>query len=133
MYLHAMICNRTIAKELLQWNKSQPEYDYCFVVTSSMRRLMHKVLLRFFCKMSGFIALEHYIYEMYVVEVKYAIFVILFLFAELARELNFSVDEINQIRVENPNSLISQSFMLLKKWVTRDGKNATSMLMLYYL
>ncbi|KAM4774857.1 ankyrin-3 isoform 29-T29 [Cyanocitta cristata] len=45
---------------------------------------------------------------------------------ELARELNFSVDEINQIRVENPNSLIAQSFMLLKKWVTRDGKNATT-------
>ncbi|XP_054132873.1 ankyrin-3 isoform X5 [Melozone crissalis] len=45
---------------------------------------------------------------------------------ELARELNFSVDEINQIRVENPNSLIAQSFMLLKKWVSRDGKNATT-------
>ncbi|XP_031761151.1 ankyrin-3 isoform X7 [Xenopus tropicalis] len=45
---------------------------------------------------------------------------------ELARELNFSVDEINQIRVENPNSLTAQSFMLLKKWVVRDGKNATS-------
>ncbi|XP_062833390.1 ankyrin-3 isoform X16 [Anolis carolinensis] len=45
---------------------------------------------------------------------------------ELARELNFSVDEINQIRVENPNSLIAQSFMLLKKWVIRDGKNATT-------
>ncbi|XP_068256226.1 ankyrin-3 isoform X3 [Nyctibius grandis] len=45
---------------------------------------------------------------------------------ELARELNFSVDEINQIRVENPNSLTAQSFMLLKKWVTRDGKNATT-------
>ncbi|XP_053162997.1 ankyrin-3 isoform X36 [Hemicordylus capensis] len=45
---------------------------------------------------------------------------------ELARELNFSVDEINQIRVENPNSLIAQSFMLLKKWVTRDGKSATT-------
>lgn len=49
-----------------------------------------------------------------------------FVIIELARELNFSVDEINQIRVENPNSLIAQSFMLLKKWVTRDGKNATS-------
>lgn len=49
-----------------------------------------------------------------------------FISIELARELNFSVDEINQIRVENPNSLIAQSFMLLKKWVTRDGKNATS-------
>lgn len=47
-------------------------------------------------------------------------------FAELARELDFSVDEINFIRVENPNSLTAQSFMLLKKWVHRDGKNATS-------
>ncbi|XP_069097053.1 ankyrin-3 isoform X29 [Pleurodeles waltl] len=45
---------------------------------------------------------------------------------ELARELNFSVDEINQIRVENPNSLTAQSFMLLKKWVCRDGKEATT-------
>lgn len=45
---------------------------------------------------------------------------------ELARELDFSVDEINLIRVENPNSLTAQSFMLLKKWVHRDGKNATS-------
>ncbi|CAI9559031.1 unnamed protein product [Staurois parvus] len=45
---------------------------------------------------------------------------------ELARELNFSVDEINQIRVENPNSLTTQSFMLLKKWVIREGKNATT-------
>lgn len=47
-------------------------------------------------------------------------------FAELAREMDFSVDEINHIRVENPNSLTAQSFMLLKKWVSRDGKNATS-------
>ncbi|XP_071319845.1 ankyrin-3 isoform X29 [Trachinotus anak] len=45
---------------------------------------------------------------------------------ELARELDFSVDEINFIRVENPNSLTAQSFMLLKKWVYRDGKNATT-------
>uniref|UniRef100_A0A4W5QFF1 Ankyrin 3a n=1 Tax=Hucho hucho TaxID=62062 RepID=A0A4W5QFF1_9TELE len=45
---------------------------------------------------------------------------------ELAREMNFSVDEINHIRVENPNSLTAQSFMLLKKWVSRDSKNATS-------
>ncbi|XP_042079713.1 ankyrin-3 isoform X8 [Haplochromis burtoni] len=45
---------------------------------------------------------------------------------ELARELDFSVDEINLIRVENPNSLTAQSFMLLKKWVHRDGKNATT-------
>ncbi|KAJ8284815.1 hypothetical protein COCON_G00036650 [Conger conger] len=45
---------------------------------------------------------------------------------ELAREMDFSVDEINHIRVENPNSLTAQSFMLLKKWVNRDGKNATT-------
>ncbi|XP_070846103.1 ankyrin-3-like isoform X27 [Chaetodon trifascialis] len=45
---------------------------------------------------------------------------------ELARELDFSVDEINFIRVENPNSMTAQSFMLLKKWVHRDGKNATT-------
>ncbi|XP_052466880.1 ankyrin-3 isoform X6 [Carassius gibelio] len=45
---------------------------------------------------------------------------------ELAREMEFSVDEINQIRVEDPNSLTAQSFMLLKKWVSRDGKNATT-------
>ncbi|XP_062858747.1 ankyrin-3 isoform X18 [Trichomycterus rosablanca] len=45
---------------------------------------------------------------------------------ELAREMDFSVDEINHVRVENPNSLAAQSFMLLKKWVNRDGKNATT-------
>uniref|UniRef100_A0A8C9VAR9 Ankyrin 3 n=1 Tax=Scleropages formosus TaxID=113540 RepID=A0A8C9VAR9_SCLFO len=44
----------------------------------------------------------------------------------LAREMNFSVDEINHIRVENPNSLTAQSFMLLKKWVSREGKSATT-------
>lgn len=45
---------------------------------------------------------------------------------ELAREMNFTVDEINHVRLENPNSLTAQSFMLLKKWVSREGKNATS-------
>ncbi|XP_029311879.1 ankyrin-3-like isoform X3 [Cottoperca gobio] len=45
---------------------------------------------------------------------------------ELAREMEFSVEEINFVRVENPNSLTAQSFMLLKKWVHRDGKNATT-------
>lgn len=45
---------------------------------------------------------------------------------ELAREMNFTVDEINHIRLESPNSLTAQSFMLLKKWVSREGKNATS-------
>uniref|UniRef100_A0AAV2JQP8 Ankyrin n=1 Tax=Knipowitschia caucasica TaxID=637954 RepID=A0AAV2JQP8_KNICA len=45
---------------------------------------------------------------------------------ELAREMNFTVDEINHIRLENPNSLTAQSFMLLKKWVNREGKNSTT-------
>lgn len=44
--------------------------------------------------------------------------------------MNFTVDEINHIRLENPNSLTAQSFMLLKKWVGREGKNATSMTIL---
>lgn len=52
---------------------------------------------------------------------------VMFAVTELARELDFSVDEINFIRVENPNSLTAQCFVLLKKWVHRDGKNATSM------
>lgn len=50
---------------------------------------------------------------------------------ELAREMNFTVDEINHIRLENPNSLTAQSFMLLKKWVSREGKNATSKTIFY--
>ncbi|XP_069000596.1 ankyrin-3 isoform X9 [Embiotoca jacksoni] len=45
---------------------------------------------------------------------------------ELAREMNFKVDEINHISLDNPNSLTAQSFMLLKKWVSREGKNATT-------
>ncbi|XP_053757018.1 ankyrin-1 isoform X20 [Panthera pardus] len=44
--------------------------------------------------------------------------------AELARELQFSVEDINRIRVENPNSLLEQSAALLNLWVTREGKNA---------
>lgn len=46
--------------------------------------------------------------------------------------MNFTVDEINHIRLENPNSLTAQSFMLLKKWVCREGKNATSKSILIY-
>ncbi|XP_068576544.1 ankyrin-3-like isoform X30 [Cebidichthys violaceus] len=45
---------------------------------------------------------------------------------EMAREMNFTVDEINHVRLENPNSLTAQSFMLLKKWVSREGRNATT-------
>uniref|UniRef100_A0A8C2PL73 Ankyrin 1, erythrocytic a n=1 Tax=Cyprinus carpio TaxID=7962 RepID=A0A8C2PL73_CYPCA len=44
--------------------------------------------------------------------------------AELGRELQFNVDEINKIRVENPNSLLEQSSTLLNLWTTREGKRA---------
>ncbi|NXI62274.1 ANK1 protein, partial [Anseranas semipalmata] len=43
--------------------------------------------------------------------------------AELARELRFGVDDINRIRVENPNSLLEQSIALLNLWVSREGKS----------
>ncbi|KAK0138733.1 Ankyrin-1 [Merluccius polli] len=46
--------------------------------------------------------------------------------AELARELQLSVDDINKIRVENPNSLLEQSSALLNLWATREGKRAKS-------
>ncbi|KAK9532743.1 hypothetical protein VZT92_010115 [Zoarces viviparus] len=44
--------------------------------------------------------------------------------AELARELQFGVDDINRIRVENPNSLLDQSAALLNLWASREGKRA---------
>lgn len=43
----------------------------------------------------------------------------------MARELDFSEEQIHQIRVENPNSLQDQSHALLKYWLERDGKLAT--------
>ncbi|KAM6369677.1 ankyrin-1 isoform 13-T13 [Pluvialis apricaria] len=43
--------------------------------------------------------------------------------AELARELQFGVEDINRIRVENPNSLLEQSIALLNLWVSREGKS----------
>ncbi|XP_009467175.1 PREDICTED: ankyrin-1, partial [Nipponia nippon] len=43
--------------------------------------------------------------------------------AELARELQFGVDDINRIRGENPNSLLEQSLALLNLWVSREGKS----------
>lgn len=46
--------------------------------------------------------------------------------AELARELQFVVDDINRIRVENPNSLLDQSSALLNLWASREGKRAKS-------
>lgn len=48
------------------------------------------------------------------------------LFSELARELQFGVDDINRIRVENPNSLLDQSSALLNLWASREGKRAKS-------
>ncbi|XP_059586613.1 ankyrin-1 isoform X2 [Alligator mississippiensis] len=44
--------------------------------------------------------------------------------AELARELHFGVEDINRIRVENPNSLLEQSAALLNLWANREGRNA---------
>uniref|UniRef100_A0A673JGN6 Ankyrin-1-like n=1 Tax=Sinocyclocheilus rhinocerous TaxID=307959 RepID=A0A673JGN6_9TELE len=43
---------------------------------------------------------------------------------KLGRELQFNVDEINKIRVENPNSLLEQSSTLLNLWAAREGKRA---------
>uniref|UniRef100_A0A667YVH5 Death domain-containing protein n=1 Tax=Myripristis murdjan TaxID=586833 RepID=A0A667YVH5_9TELE len=48
-----------------------------------------------------------------------------FSWAELARELDFSEERINLIRIENPNSLQDQSHALLKLWTEREGVYAT--------
>ncbi|XP_060791900.1 ankyrin-1 [Neoarius graeffei] len=50
---------------------------------------------------------------------------------ELARELQFSVDDINRIRVENPNSLLDQSTALLNLWASREGKISQTVENLY--
>lgn len=44
---------------------------------------------------------------------------------ELARELEFSENDIQLVRTENPNSLQEQSHALLQRWVEREGKHAT--------
>ncbi|XP_058637262.1 ankyrin-2b isoform X19 [Onychostoma macrolepis] len=49
-----------------------------------------------------------------------------FSWSELARELEFSEVQINQIRNENPNSLQDQSHALIRLWKEREGKNATA-------
>lgn len=49
---------------------------------------------------------------------------------ELARELDFTEEQIHQIRIENPNSLQDQSHALLKYWLERDGKHATGIFIL---
>ncbi|XP_074486289.1 uncharacterized protein ank2a isoform X7 [Sebastes fasciatus] len=48
-----------------------------------------------------------------------------FSWTELARELEFSEDDIQYVRAENPNSLQEQSHALLQRWVEREGKHAT--------
>ncbi|XP_048068309.1 ankyrin-2 isoform X21 [Ursus arctos] len=48
-----------------------------------------------------------------------------FSWTELARELDFTEEQIHQIRIENPNSLQDQSHALLKYWLERDGRQAT--------
>ncbi|XP_015231691.1 PREDICTED: ankyrin-2 isoform X2 [Cyprinodon variegatus] len=48
-----------------------------------------------------------------------------FSWTELARELEFSEDDIQRVRIENPNSLQEQSHALLQRWVEREGKHAT--------
>ncbi|XP_060939609.1 ankyrin-2-like [Limanda limanda] len=48
-----------------------------------------------------------------------------FSWTELARELEFSENEIQSVRTENPNSLQEQSHALLQCWVEREGKHAT--------
>lgn len=44
---------------------------------------------------------------------------------ELARELEFDEEQVNQIRIKNPNSLQDQSHALVRLWTKREGTNAT--------
>ncbi|XP_075837540.1 ankyrin-2 isoform X44 [Microtus pennsylvanicus] len=53
-----------------------------------------------------------------------------FSWTELARELDFTEEQIHQIRIENPNSLQDQSHALLKYWLERDGKHATDTILI---
>uniref|UniRef100_A0A669EIG0 Ankyrin 2a, neuronal n=1 Tax=Oreochromis niloticus TaxID=8128 RepID=A0A669EIG0_ORENI len=53
------------------------------------------------------------------------LFDLFFTSQELARELEFSEDDIQLVRTENPNSLQEQSHALLQRWVEREGKHAT--------
>lgn len=45
-------------------------------------------------------------------------------YLELARELDFDEEQINQIRIKNPNSLQDQSHALIRLWTKREGTNA---------
>ncbi|MCJ8749324.1 hypothetical protein PDJAM_G00175100 [Pangasius djambal] len=48
-----------------------------------------------------------------------------FSWTELAKELEFNENEVQQVRAENPNSLQEQSTALLHRWTEREGKHAT--------
>ncbi|XP_032438099.1 ankyrin-2b isoform X24 [Xiphophorus hellerii] len=48
-----------------------------------------------------------------------------FSWTELARELDFSEENINMIRTENPNSLQDQSHALLNLWTVTEGHSAS--------
>uniref|UniRef100_H3DKB5 Ankyrin 2a, neuronal n=1 Tax=Tetraodon nigroviridis TaxID=99883 RepID=H3DKB5_TETNG len=48
-----------------------------------------------------------------------------FSWTELAKELEFSENDIQSVRTDNPNSLQEQSHALLQRWVEREGKHAT--------
>ncbi|XP_029310380.1 ankyrin-2b isoform X3 [Cottoperca gobio] len=48
-----------------------------------------------------------------------------FSWTELARDLDFSEERINLIRIENPNSLQDQSHALLRLWAEREGTHST--------
>ncbi|XP_066536643.1 ankyrin-2b isoform X3 [Hoplias malabaricus] len=48
-----------------------------------------------------------------------------FSWTELARELEFGEEQINQIRIENPNSLQDQSHALIRLWREKEAINAT--------
>ncbi|CAN9509792.1 unnamed protein product [Ophioblennius macclurei] len=48
-----------------------------------------------------------------------------FSWTELAQELDFSEENVNLIRIENPNSLQDQSHALLKLWAEKEGMHAT--------
>uniref|UniRef100_A0AAQ6AJW0 Ankyrin 2a, neuronal n=1 Tax=Amphiprion ocellaris TaxID=80972 RepID=A0AAQ6AJW0_AMPOC len=64
----------------------------------------------------------------YIIQVYFISFLFLALLSitpELARELEFSEDDIQLVRTENPNSLQEQSHALLQRWVEREGKHAT--------
>ncbi|XP_058250491.1 ankyrin-2b isoform X21 [Hemibagrus wyckioides] len=53
-----------------------------------------------------------------------------FSWTELARELGFDEEQVNRIRVKNPNSLQDQSHALIRQWTKREGTNATESILI---